>query len=47
VPVCLVGIEDPDSKAHSENESLLLSEFEKAIKSQILFFETVAKQNYS
>jgi len=38
VPVLLVGIEDPDSKAHSENESLLISEFEKAIKSQILFF---------
>ena len=39
VPVLLVGIEDPDSKAHSENESLLISEFEKAIQSQIHFFE--------
>lgn len=45
IPVCLVGIEDPDSKAHSENESLLLSEFEKAIRSQILFFEEISKSN--
>lgn len=45
VPVCLVGIEDPDSKAHSENESLLLSEFEKAIRSQVLFFSQLAKEN--
>lgn len=38
VPVLLIGIEDPESKAHSENESLLMSEFQKAIHSQIRFF---------
>ena len=38
VPVFLIGIEDPESKAHSENESLLLGEFKKAIDSQIRFF---------
>ena len=38
VPVFLIGIEDPESKAHSENESLLISEFQKAIDSQIRFF---------
>lgn len=38
-PVFLIGIEDPESKAHAENESLLLSELEKAIKAQALFFQ--------
>lgn len=44
VPVLLVGIEDPDSKAHSENESLLITEFEKAIRSQIEFFNEVGSK---
>jgi cysteinylglycine-S-conjugate dipeptidase len=43
VPVFLIGIEDPESKAHSENESLLLSEFKKAIASQVIFFHKLNK----
>lgn len=39
VPVFLVGIEDPQSQAHSENESMLISDLFKAIESQCRFFE--------
>ncbi|MBN2143357.1 MAG: M20/M25/M40 family metallo-hydrolase [Candidatus Aureabacteria bacterium] len=39
VPVLLTGVEDPCSQAHSENESLSLLDFKKAIYSQIHFFE--------
>jgi acetylornithine deacetylase/succinyl-diaminopimelate desuccinylase-like protein len=42
-PVFLIGIEDPESKAHAENESLLVSELDKAIKAQAIFFEKCAQ----
>jgi acetylornithine deacetylase/succinyl-diaminopimelate desuccinylase-like protein len=38
VPIILLGIEDPLSNAHSENESLSLDDWEKCARSIILFF---------
>ncbi len=39
-PAILVGVEDPYTSAHGENESLLLSDFKKSILSIMhLFYE--------
>ena len=44
IPALLVGIEDPYCNAHSENESLDLADFKKAIRAQVLMFQYLAEE---
>jgi len=43
VPALLVGVEDPYTNAHSENESLCVADFYSCIRSQIHLFDKLSR----
>lgn len=43
VPVLMLGVEDPYTNAHGENESMLISDFKMACKSQVHLLSELAR----
>lgn len=43
-PALLIGVEDPYTDAHGENESLLISDFLKALVSQVYLFSEISER---
>ena len=44
VPALLIGVEDPYTNAHGENESVLISDLRKACVSQVHLFAELAER---